>query len=126
MSIESFRLSEKEKDQLVKLKRVTGLKNWNVLCRWAFCLSIRETTAPALVQIVSDSTVEMTWKTFGSPYPDIYAALLRQRLLKDGIPLTSENLQAQFRLHLNRGLNYLTSDTDLRSIRALIGFTQSA
>jgi len=124
MSIESFRLSEKEKDQLIKLKRVTGLKNWNVLCRWAFCLSIREITAPALVQIVSDSTVEMTWKTFGSPYPDIYTALLRQRLLKDGIPLTSENLQAQFRLHLNRGLNYLTSDTKLRSVRALIDFTQ--
>ena len=35
MAIEHIRVSQHAKDQLIRLKRVTGIKNWNVLCRWA-------------------------------------------------------------------------------------------
>ncbi|WP_435947067.1 DndE family protein [Dryocola sp. BD586] len=34
MSIDNVRLSEKAKQQLITLKRRTGIENWNVLCRW--------------------------------------------------------------------------------------------
>ncbi|WP_077953634.1 DndE family protein [Salmonella enterica] len=46
MSIEHVRLSEKAKQQLITLKRRTGIDNWNVLCRWAFCLSLAEKAVP--------------------------------------------------------------------------------
>ena len=35
MAIEHIRLSQHAKDQLIKLKRVTGIDHWNELCRWA-------------------------------------------------------------------------------------------
>lgn len=36
MPIEHIRLSQQAKEQLTRLKRWTGLKHWNELCRWAF------------------------------------------------------------------------------------------
>ena len=35
MAVEHIRLSKQAKNQLIKLKRVTGIEHWNVLCRWA-------------------------------------------------------------------------------------------
>ncbi|MGH9941519.1 MAG: DndE family protein [Pyrinomonadaceae bacterium] len=33
MAIEHIRLSQQAKEQLIKLKRTTGIQHWNVLCR---------------------------------------------------------------------------------------------
>jgi len=40
--IETIRISEKGKQQLIQLKRKTGIDNWHTLCRWAFCISLAE------------------------------------------------------------------------------------
>ena len=77
MKVETIRLSQQAKDQLIKMKRWTGLKNWNVLCRWAFCLSIAEESVPPATQIPTDSSVEMSWKVFGGPQQELYWALLK-------------------------------------------------
>ena len=61
--IDIIRLSEKQKQQLIVLKRRTGIENWNVLCRWALCLSLADPTEPPKEDIPTDSNVEMTWKT---------------------------------------------------------------
>ncbi len=45
--IERIRLSQTAKDQLTKLKRSTKIDQWNILCRWAFCRSLAEATAPS-------------------------------------------------------------------------------
>ena len=74
--IETVRLSEKAKMQLITMKRRTGIANWNVLCRWAFCLSIKQLTRPPEEAIPSDSSVEMTWKTFTGGAEDVYWGLL--------------------------------------------------
>ena len=47
MSIKQVRLSTQAKEQLMRLKSRTGIQHWNVLCRWAFCLSLRQYTPPA-------------------------------------------------------------------------------
>ncbi len=120
MSLDHIRVSEKAKDHLVKLKRVTGIQHWNVLCRWAFSTSLAEPTMPSPVKIPADSTVEMTWRVFGGAYEEIYAALLRQRCQLDGLGTSDEVLTAQFRLHLHRGLAYLAADRGLRSIADLL------
>ena len=77
MAIENIKLSQKERDSLIKLKRVTKIPNWNTLCRWAFCLSLRDKTPPRQEHIPADSTLEMTWRTFGGEYAGIYMALLK-------------------------------------------------
>jgi DNA sulfur modification protein DndE len=77
MSFETIRLSQPARDTLVRLKRTTGIKNWNVLCRWALALSLRDSSTPLVKEIVADSNVKMSWKTFAGSYSDVYMALLK-------------------------------------------------
>jgi len=119
MPIEQIRLSQTAKEQLVRLKRRTGHKNWNVLCRWGLCRSLAESTQPSPVPIPADSSVEMTWKTFAGPHGAVYLGLLKGRCHKDGLELTDELLNQQFRLHLHRGIAYLAGDKKLQNIEDL-------
>ena len=105
--IETIRLSDRARTQLLTMKRRTGIQNWNVLCRWAFCLSLAERTVPPPETIPSDSPVEMSWKTFAGRHENVYWALLVTRAQQDGVELSDESLNAYFRLHLHRGISYL-------------------
>lgn len=116
MSIKNIHISQREKDYLIKLKRITGLEHWNEICRWAFCVSLAEPTLPSEVKISSDSTTEMTWETFGGVYHEIYASILKYRCQKDGLGTNNNILALQFRLHLHRGLSYLSSDKTMDRI----------
>src|SRR5437870_5304874 len=120
MPIEHIRLSQQARDQLVKLKRGTGIAHWNVLCRWAFCVSLAEPTVPPLAKIPADSSVEMSWKVFGGVYQDLYLALLKERCQSDGLGTGEEVLATQFRLHLHRGIGYLAADRGIKQISALL------
>jgi DNA sulfur modification protein DndE len=62
--IEHIRVSAQAREQLIKLKRSTGIKNWNVLCRWAFCVSLNLKERPIGHDIKADSNIEMSWKVF--------------------------------------------------------------
>ena len=120
MAMEHIRLSQKAKDQLIQLKRNTGIEHWNVLCRWAFCLSLSETSVPRVTRIPSDSNVEMSWRVFGGRHADLYMALLKERCDLDGLGSSPHTLAEQFRLHLHRGIAYLAGDKKLRRIEDLI------
>ena len=74
MAVEHIRLSQQAKVQLVKLKRVTGITHWNVLCRWALAISLAEQSTPSTAKIPADSNVEMSWRVFGGRYADLYMA----------------------------------------------------
>lgn len=112
MIIESVRLSEKAKSQLIRIKARTGINQWNHLCRWAFCLSLREPSVPPFEDIATNSNVEMTWKTFGGEFQDVYLGLLKTRLVSDNINLTNSNIHLYFKLHLHRGISYLAKNSD--------------
>jgi DNA sulfur modification protein DndE len=120
MSIEHIRLSQQAKEQLIKLKRMTGIVNWNVLCRWAFCVSLVELSVPSQVKIPADSSVEMDWKTFGGDHHDLYFSLLKQRCHQDGLGTGDDMLATQFRLHLHRGIGYLAADRHTKDITVLL------
>lgn len=126
MSIENIRVSQTAKDQLIKLKRVTGIEHWNVLCRWAFCVSLAEESIPPNSKIPADSNVEMSWRVFGGRHADLYLVLLKERLLRDGLPLDTETIGQQFRLHLHRGISYLAGNRELRKIDDLIALAVPA
>ncbi len=119
MPVEHIRLSRAARDQLITLKRRTGIGHWNVLCRWALCRSLAEDAPPPAARLAADSNVEMTWKTFAGPYGDELWALLRQRCHRDGLPLDEDTLAAQFRLHLHRGIGYLVGDPRVTGIAGL-------
>jgi DNA sulfur modification protein DndE len=123
MSIETIRLSEKAKIYLIMLKRKTGIANWNVLCRWAFCASLSDSTIPPKEKQQTESSIEMSWKVFGGAHAEVYFALLVQRCKQDGFELSNKNLNEQFRLHIHRGIGYLANHSKLTDISALIKLT---
>src|SRR5690554_4193485 len=106
--IDTIRLSEKQKQQLIVLKKKTGIENWNVLCRWALCMSLADPTVPPKEDIPSDSNVEMTWKTFAGEYADAYFAILNEAFFKQNSQLGCSHRIEFFKLHLNRGINLYT------------------
>ena len=85
MIVKHFKLSQPEKDRLIRIKAKTGIQNWNVLCRWALCWSLAEPSIPGGVDPLSDSNVEMDWSTFAGEYSEIYEAIIRQRCINDGL-----------------------------------------
>ena len=111
MIIKQIRLSNQAKEKLSRLKGKTGIKNWNILCRWAFCFSLHENTIPTDIPISSDSNVEMSWYTFAGEYSEIYDALILEWCIDKGIDITEENLVKYFKLHLERGISYLIHRT---------------
>jgi len=123
MSLKSIRVSNQAKDQLIRLKTRTGITQWNILCRWAFCLSLRQATAPTPVDIPADSNVEMSWEVFGGEWHELYRALLTERCIADGFDPCEETLGKQFRLHLHRGIGYLAAPHAIRSIGDLVRLT---
>jgi DNA sulfur modification protein DndE len=118
MIIDDVRVSEKAKHQLLTLKRRTGIMQWNVLCRWALLASLAERTVPPHEEIVTDSNVEMSWKTFAGTLDDAITAVVRQRAHQDGVP--DDQLPQFFKIHLHRGIAYLLNGAqDLRSLVAM-------
>jgi DNA sulfur modification protein DndE len=120
MSLDTIRLSQRAKDQLTRAKRDTGIKNWNVLSRWALCLSLAEPGVPAPAKIPADSSVEMTWRVFGGQDADLYMALIIQRCVNDGLGTDPDVISEQFRLHLHRGIGYLFGSPALKSLDGLL------
>ncbi|EKO3422064.1 DNA sulfur modification protein DndE [Vibrio fluvialis] len=118
MSIETVRLSEKAKGQLITVKKNTKIDNWNVLCRWALMLSLKEESIPPHEDIVTNSNVEMTWKVFGGEFSNIYLAMLKQRIYLDYGKVDEDELYYYFKLHLHRGVSYLLNNS--RSIDRML------
>jgi DNA sulfur modification protein DndE len=118
--IENVRVSEKAKIQLITLKRRTGIQNWNVLCRWALCASLKEKSEPPKEDLGADSSIEMTWKTFSGGQDQVYLALIQQRATAMGVPLEKGPLYQYFRIHMHRGISYLVGNPSLQSIEDLV------
>jgi DNA sulfur modification protein DndE len=117
MSLKQIRLSIQAREQLIRLKTRTGISQWNILCRWAFCLSLRQ---PTPLEEPAYSNVEMSWPVFGGEAQDLYPALLKERCVRDGLGTADEVLARQFRLHLHRGIRYLATPQAVRSIADLV------
>ena len=120
MKLDSIRLNASARNQLVSLRRKTGIENWNVLCRWAFCLSLSEGTLPRKEYGKGASGVEMTWKTFAGIHEGAYLALLKTFCYKHGIPMNSNSLNEQCRLHIQRGIAYLSGRGRINNILDLV------
>ena len=118
--MKQIRLSQRSKEKLSRLKGKTGIKNWNILCRWALCYSLSEKTIPTDVEIPADSNLEMSWDTFGGEYSDLYDALVRAWCIEMGLPTDDATLQKYFHLNLERGIAHLSGTGFIKSLDDLI------
>lgn len=124
MIVKQIRLSQRAKDRLSRLKAKTGIKNWNVLSRWAFCYSLSEGTIPTDIDIEADSNVEMDWHTFGGEYSDVFELVTIQWCIENNIEPTSENVTKYFKLHLERGIGYLSGTNFIKEIDDLLNLSK--
>ena len=120
MIVKQVRLSQQAKDQFSRLKGKTGIKNWNILCRWTLCYSLAEMTLPTDIPIVSDSNLEMSWYTFGGDYYEIYEALVKAWCIRMGLDVDNETVAKYFRLNLERGIAHLCGTGFIKNIDDLL------
>lgn len=114
------RLSEQARDQLIRLKRATGIKTWNVLCRWAFCVSLAEEETIGDAFDSNESAIEMRWDVFGGEYQHAYQAILADECHKSGQEVNDRNIGRLVRQHVQRGANLLANKYKITSIVDLI------
>ncbi len=128
----TLRYSKKVRDQLIWMKRQTGLPHYHTLCRWAFCLSMADPTRPKQLQIGGDArerrgksigeeaaTFELPWERFGQRDAEILGLILKRRLLTENTESTRENLQHAAQAHIQRGMSRLMAGKKIRSIADL-------
>ena len=115
---EMVRLGSDVRDNLTTLKRRTGIANSNVLCRWALCRSLAESSAPTSPP-AQDSSVEFAWKVFSGAGGDLFWWLLKMHCHQLGLALDEGTLHGQLRWHIARGASYLVGDKDMRDATSL-------
>jgi DNA sulfur modification protein DndE len=118
--VEVVRLGPMTKNRLMTLKRRTGIDNWNILCRWAFCLSLQEADPVGERHDETGVSIEMTWKTFAGDMSEIYEALLVSRAIKEAVKLEAMSAAALLRRHVTRGAARLVAAPESDAIAGLI------
>ncbi len=100
MRLNKLKLCKDASDRLKHLKAKTGLAP-NILSRVGFCLSLSDQAIPNPASYAEDDR-EFNRYTLLGEWDELFTALLRQRLAKDG--LGDSDLEEQFRAHVNRGV----------------------
>ena len=106
INIDQLRTSTSLKNLLTRIKGITSIQNWNVLCRWGFCFSIKQSTLPRMVDEKLDG-VEIDYDVLVGKNKIIYTQLLINNLRKNNIEINKENLTKYLYAHVNRGVNIL-------------------
>ena len=120
MILKQIRLSNHAKERLSRLKGKTGIKNWNVLCRWAYCYSLKEKSIPTPENVDGDSNVEMSWYTFAGEYSELYEALIIAWCRKMDISTDNETMAKYVKLHIERGISYLSGTNFIKDLDSLL------
>lgn len=102
MALNRIYVGEEVDLRLRNLKARTGLTP-NLLCRLGFCLSLAEPGIPD-PQLYADGQVrEFNRYTLTGQWDQFFFALLRERLVHDGLD-PSADVEIQFKAHLSRGV----------------------
>ena len=122
INIDQLRTSTSLKNLLTRIKGITSIQNWNVLCRWGFCFSIKQSTLPRMVDEKLDG-VEIDYDVLVGKNKIIYTQLLINNLRKNNIEINKENLTKYLYAHVNRGINIIYN-FKLKSISGLLSLTR--
>lgn len=113
--MERIKLNAAARNQLVTLKRRTGIEHNNAICRHALCLSLANPSVPPAESFSFNGGIEIDWRVLTGGQEALYHNLLAVRLVSEGRRVSDEAIRQTFILHVHRGLSYLVSrrDSDL-------------
>ena len=117
IKLEALKTTTNIKNVLSSIKRVTGIEYWNVICRWALCISLKQKSLPRLVEEKLDG-VEIDYDVFVGKNNSIYTQLLINNLIKHNIEVTKSNVYKYLYAHVNRGVSILYNKK-MKSIKDL-------
>jgi DNA sulfur modification protein DndE len=109
--LDRVRLTISERSLLSKLKSRTGIDNWNIFARWAFCYSIGKASEINLNEEDGEYGVEMSWVVFSGKNYKIYQDLLIQECSRLRLKPTKTNLNKVLRAHLRNGIRQIFTQT---------------
>ncbi len=121
--IDQLRTSTHLKNILSRVKTRTGIQNMNVICRWGFCLSLKQTSLPRDIDEKLDG-VTIDYDTFAGKNKIIYTQLLVNNMVKHDVEITRRSLAKYLNSHVNRGINIIYNNK-LKSIVGLLKLTSS-
>ena len=102
MSLNRIYVGEEVDLRLRNLKARTGLTP-NLICRLGLCLSLEEPGIPDPQLYAYGHVREFNRYTLTGQWDQFFFALLRERLVRDGLDLETD-LEVQFKAHLSRGV----------------------
>ena len=106
LTIDILRTSSNVKSSLTRIKTITGISNWNIICRWALCLSLKQTSLPREVEEKLDG-VEIDYDTLVGKNKSIYTQLLINNIVTHNVAVDKKNLTKYLYAHVNRGVNII-------------------
>lgn len=105
--IDRIRLTAVAKNQLITLKRKTGINHYNTLCRYAFCLSLANETVPPMEIFNFNGGIDIDWRTFTGGNEALYFNILLMRHQLDEMSNDEISLKNTLATHLHRGLSFM-------------------
>ena len=108
------------RDQLMRMKRIMGISQWNIIMRWAVCLSLREDSLPPVYKAKnpdnessdSERSVTVEWSIFAGKSSEMLIAALKLRFIEDCCDDPGFSESEYFHRHLHRGLNILDGNLE--------------
>jgi DNA sulfur modification protein DndE len=110
--IERVKLTAAAKQQLITLKRKTGIEHYNTICRHALVVSLSNPAPAPVENLQFTNGLEIDWDVFTGGYGDTYLNVLMIRAIKDTDGCTASQVRQTLTSHIHRGLSYLVSKKD--------------
>jgi len=108
------------RDQLMRMKRIMGISQWNIIMRWAVCLSLREYSMPPVYKAKNqgdestetERSVTVEWSIFAGKSSEMFISALKLRYIEDCVDDSMFTESEYFHRHLHRGLNILDGNLE--------------
>lgn len=89
----------------------------NILCRWALCRSLQESTTPPSAP--DDTVTEIDWAVFAGPAGGIWWSLILELAFERAEAPDAGRAEALLRAHVARGMSYLVGDNKIQDATSL-------
>ena len=76
--------------------------------------------------LFATSLLTLSWFTFSGEYSELYEALVKVWCLDKGLPTDDETVSKYFKLHLERGIGYLSGTNFIKSLDDLLNLAMEA